>query len=985
MIRLKNVHKFYQKGRQNEIHVINDVTLDLPEKGMVAIFGKSGCGKTTLLNVIGGLDRIESGSITIDEQRVSQNADALRNCYVGYIFQNYNLNKGQTCYDNVADALRLCGIADGEEMEKRVMAALRNVGMENYKNRVPDTLSGGQQQRIAIARAIVKNPRIILADEPTGNLDEANTVLIMDLLKAIAKEHLVLLVTHEANLVDYYCDTVIELHDGQVVGISNNSAAYGYESKDKNHIYLGEMPKTELSDANARISFYGDAPAEPLQLRVVNKNGKLYVSIDTEKVQILDATSEVKLIEGIYESQQSSPHKERQIDMSELPPIQGQHYGKLFSFASSVKSGYRANFGDQKRKKGKRFMRACLGLFAAVLVMMFSIFGTVFDRMSEISDAYNHNTFYVYTPNGEVSQTLHDALGKEESGIDYLRMHYQFPDGDQNLMLSVGSFETFSSYSSTLSTNAIYMDESVCRTLELVEGKREGLTENELVITTALADALLENSGYGYIKEYRDLLGLIATNMGSMGTRSPSVVGIVRSDEKVAYLSELGMAKYVGRSVGTKYYLASEHGIAVKDGEAILAIYDQNVDAKIPTVGERILIHGMPLTVSQTMHASFSYEEWLAKMKIEKMDMQEYFQSLLSDNSQNVLDVMTQRYYEYYDYYYAEMDAYFSQQSFFRSNDIAFWLYTEKGVIEGALSFLDNGEEYYRAIKYRELYGRYPTQSELSLNSSSLPDLMVELKSAQMLYENDFYNTNRDGIYEGVAYLVSNADYIAITKRIGETHPSAQGDSFKGGYIIEDVVVQGNNVSSNYGMVNSTYTVVHSKDPEATEAFISKHFSDLETGVTYLAPIVTPWDLHESLSESTQSGITGGLTVMAVIFAIMCVCMYFMMRSSLMGRVKEIGIYRAIGVSKKNLIFKFLIETVVLTTLTVFIGYLASSLFVGMCLGLSSLLETVFFYPMWFALLILGLLYGMCILCGIIPIALLLRKTPSEILAKYDI
>lgn len=104
-----------------------------------------------------------------------------------------------------------------------------------------------------------------------------------------------------------------------------------------------------------------------------------------------------------------------------------------------------------------------------------------------------------------------------------------------------------------------------------------------------------------------------------------------------------------------------------------------------------------------------------------------------------------------------------------------------------------------------------------------------------------------------------------------------------------------------------------------------------------------------------------------------------------MGRIKEIGIYRAIGVSKKNLIFKFLIESLVLTSLTVFVGYLLSSLFVGMCLGLSPLLEMVFFYPLWFALVILALLYGLCILCGIIPIAMLLRKTPSEILSKYDI
>ena len=227
MIRIDHLNKYFNKGKQNEIHVINDISLELPERGMVAVFGRSGCGKTTLLNVIGGLDRFSGGTLTVDGQNIREDTDTLRNREMGYIFQNYNLNKGESCYDNVADALRLLDFPEGWQMRERVEAALANVGMENFANRTPDTLSGGQQQRIAIARAIVKNPRIILADEPTGNLDEANTLLVMDLLKEIARDHLVLLVTHEAELVDHYCDTVIELSDGKVVNVRNNTNAGG--------------------------------------------------------------------------------------------------------------------------------------------------------------------------------------------------------------------------------------------------------------------------------------------------------------------------------------------------------------------------------------------------------------------------------------------------------------------------------------------------------------------------------------------------------------------------------------------------------------------------------------------------------------------------------------------------------------------------------------------------------------------------------------
>ena len=245
MISIKNLNKFFNRGKQNEIHVINDVSLDLPESGMTAIFGKSGCGKTTLLNVIGGLDSFADGSLTIEGQSIGKNTDEIRNKYIGYIFQNYNLNNSDTCFDNVASALRLCGMRDEDEIGRRVEIALKNVGMEKYGRRTPDTLSGGQQQRIAIARAIVKNPPIILADEPTGNLDEANTIMIMDLLREISRDHLVLLVTHEENLVDAYCNRIIELSDGRIISV-REGAASGYSARSKQDIYLGELAKTEI-------------------------------------------------------------------------------------------------------------------------------------------------------------------------------------------------------------------------------------------------------------------------------------------------------------------------------------------------------------------------------------------------------------------------------------------------------------------------------------------------------------------------------------------------------------------------------------------------------------------------------------------------------------------------------------------------------------------------------------------------------------------
>ena len=559
MIRISSLHKFFNKGRQNEIHVINDVSLELPQKGMVAIFGKSGCGKTTLLNVIGGLDKFHSGDIEIKGEKIKENPDDIRNKSMGYIFQNYNLNKEETCFENVANALYLCGITDKKIIEERVMAALKNVDMEKYYKRTPDTLSGGQQQRIAIARAIVKNPSIILADEPTGNLDEANTIMIMNLLKEISKEHLVLLVTHEANLVDFYCDTVIELSDGKVIGVRNNYNADGYLGRDKNAIYLGEFDKKEVSDEKVELEYYGDAPIEPIRLKIINNNGKLYLKVESEGISLIDQSSEIKLKEGVFEDKKKED-KKTSLSMSALPPIHGTHLGRLFDLKKSLKTGYLSV--SQKSKKGKKMLRRCMTLFAAVLVFMGALFGTSFKEIFNIRDSYNHNVFYVSTTDEATSKKLNEAVGDKNSGIDYVKLFYSFPDGDANFPFHIGSFETFESNflfsSDSITTNAVLLGAALIENLPLVEGKKNELSDFEAVITTKVADSLLEESVWGYIEEYSDLLGLIAKGI-SVDGKNVRIAGIVKSDETAIYLSDRAIARYLNGRSELSVYLAEDY------------------------------------------------------------------------------------------------------------------------------------------------------------------------------------------------------------------------------------------------------------------------------------------------------------------------------------------------------------------------------------------------------------------------------------------
>ncbi|MBR2722231.1 MAG: ABC transporter ATP-binding protein/permease [Clostridia bacterium] len=995
MIRIRNLHKFFNKGKQNEIHVINDVSLDLPERGMVAIFGKSGCGKTTLLNVIGGLDGFADGTLTIEDQSITEHTDVIRNRYIGYIFQNYNLNKEESCFDNVANALRLCGMTDEALIEERVMTALANVGMSQYRGRTPDTLSGGQQQRVAIARAIVKNPRIILADEPTGNLDEANTVMIMDLLKAIARDHLVLLVTHEANLVDYYCDTVIELSDGRVVSTKSNAAANGFAARDKNAIYLGELSKTELSDAHAAIEYYGDAPEEPIRLKIVNNSGKLYVQIDSERVQVLDTFSEVKLREGVYEEKPNQNAVSEGISMEKLPPVEGTHFGRLFSAWSSVKSGYVANFKNQK--KGKKTLRRCMCLFASVIVFMSAVFGTSFGDIIDARNAYNHNVFYLYTPDGEVSAKLNAAVGDPNTGIDFISLTGRHPNGDDTVYFRTGSFETFHQvdYGSNFKTNAVYLDVSLAKDLELVVGKKEDLASNEILISTKVADALLEASTLGYITERRDLIGLIS-NMFSVDGKALRIAGVVRSGESAIYLTELAMAKYARMSTPSSLTsLASDFGTHVATGETVLAIRNERAGVKFPGIGETVQIHGRSVKVVDIKRAYTDYADWLEANGIKKLEQYDYFAELVKQQQPEfpgaVLDevvatVSNTRYYEYYDYYYAELDAFLRDLYFFEPDSIELWMYLEKGVELAKWAYLPG--DYYLAHAYAEQYGRYPTPDELSAVKDEFYYWDVDLKEQYYAYEEEFYRTPRpEGVYLNT-YLLSDADYIATSKQIGNTHPSAMEGSGEGiSYETEKVAVDpsAEALPDVYSFSRMQFTVIHSNDPDKTATWLEREFAGLEVPYGAFAALTTPDGIFEQILEENLKEIVASLITMGVVLVLMSVCMYFIMRSSLMNRIKEVGIYRAIGVSKKNLVFKFLIEAAVLTTLTVLIGYLLTSAFLFTVMGMTSIMEGIFYYPAWLAGAVLVTLYAVSLFFGILPILSLLRKTPSEILAKYDI
>lgn len=298
MIKITNLNKYFYRKKSNEIHVINNVSLQFPDTGLITILGESGSGKTTLMNVLGGLDDFESGTIEYGEQKISKYSakkmDKIRNENVGYIFQNYLLLQQRTAYDNLKIMLNMYDISE-QEKEERIDYVLEAVGMSKYKKKNVSELSGGQQQRISIARALIKSPKLILADEPTGNLDEKNTIQIMNIIKKISKKTLVILVSHEKSIATSYSDYIIEVSDGKVVNKGNVSNQTIYQFEDDQNIYLKEYKHEKIDNDLANIDFYSN-DKEKINLKIVFKNGKFYVH-STNDVILLDDSSEIKLVD----------------------------------------------------------------------------------------------------------------------------------------------------------------------------------------------------------------------------------------------------------------------------------------------------------------------------------------------------------------------------------------------------------------------------------------------------------------------------------------------------------------------------------------------------------------------------------------------------------------------------------------------------------------------------------------------------------------
>ena len=529
MIELKNVNKYFYRRKKNEIHVINNTSLKLDDTGLVALLGPSGCGKTTLLNAIGGLDNINSGSIYINGERISKRSshsvDRIRNLNIGYIFQDYYLVDDMSVFDNVALSLKLCGIKNKEEIKKRVNFVLEKVGMYRYRNRAASMLSGGERQRVGIARAIVKDPSIIIADEPTGNLDSKNTIEIMNIIKAISKDRLVILVTHESELAMFYASRILKIENGTIVSDETNSHDIDLDYKMDNKVYLLDMKNHKnIDNENVNIDYYSDSDNK-LDITIVVQNGNIYIK-SKNKVDVIDSNSGIELVNDHYQKISKNIYNEYNFDFHEI--IDNNYkkkYSSVYNIFNSIKNGF-------SKIRNYSFIKKVLlfGFFVSGMFVTYSASSLFSVNNINDSDFVTLNKNYLVVDKMNVTTKEIEDIERDPN------VNYVIPGKSTvNFSFEINDFHQTSDYEfkmmGSLSSINMLSDQ------DIING-RIAKNKNEVVIDKMIYDNILLNPSASVKNAGVLTVGDMLNRQIYLGNLKYTIVGISNTNSPSIYTYE---------------------------------------------------------------------------------------------------------------------------------------------------------------------------------------------------------------------------------------------------------------------------------------------------------------------------------------------------------------------------------------------------------------------------------------------------------------
>lgn len=887
MINVSNLNKYYHKGKSNEIHVINNTNLVLPSSGFVVFLGASGSGKTTLINVIAGLDKAK-GEISYDEATFKNykmgKIDKFRRENIGYVFQNYNLLNSMTIYDNLRITLELMGITDQTVIKERIEYVLDMLNMKKYKNKLASNLSGGQMQRVSIARALVKDSKIIIADEPTGNLDSENTIEVMNILKSISKDKLVIMVTHDRKCAEFYADRIIEIKDGVVEKDYENSNSDDLDNYDSSKIYLKDM-KNEIIDVNnVKINLYLDEndSLENLNLTIVKKDGVIYLKSDD--VKVIDNRSKIKLIDDNYKSIKKEDVKSFNYNPKPLEKTKKKF--SLMPLLKGIANAYSAHKQSSKKMKGLHACFVIIGVVMAFCVLMLSVGTYVNGKQIAYS---NKGLQIVKIENDKFIDGLKKAV--DEGLID----DYSYSQPlyfKNNLTPSIVNTETF-----LLKEN--YNNDS------LLAGEKN-VTGDEVLITKKIADQIIKKYKNIENYSYKNLIGKNVSFNNSTRSTSYIIKGITDSEASNIYTSfynyEDSLFEYYGRNS------------TISNG----AIIEEKTKVNYTIVEGRDIENDNEciVNINRFVNNPDDYSE-----KVKFSDGEEY-------------------------------------------TIVGYYKLDEMNLFGGGLDVLFNNQD---IIKKHFIFNSRMFANGTNLLASNLKLVSGEMpKNKNEILISDCIDLESDNeLARDMKKYISDNNLTVVG--VYESRATSTATAFG---CTKDYLL-----ASSLGSSAGFYLLVSNDD----NRLINMCKEDgIQLKTSYQAN-------HDFRVKQKREMFGSTIAVSAVFLVIIIVYVFFMMRSKMIHRIYEIGVLREIGASRFRIYRVFLIELLVLITMTTAIGYIVSIVLCHLANKKIGGLLGIFNYSPLYATLGIIIIYGVSIIAGMLPIFMLQRKTPAEIVAKYDL
>ena len=922
MLKLTNVTKIYQMG-EYQVNALRGISLAFRESEFVSIIGASGCGKSTMLNIIGGLDRYTTGDLIIGDTSTkdfrAEQWDAYRNATIGFVFQNYNLIPHLTVLENVALALSLSGVTKAER-NKRAVEALEKVGMGAELKKKPSQLSGGQMQRVAIARALVNNPKIVLADEPTGALDSELSIQVMNVLKEVAQDRLVIMVTHNNELADTYSTRIIKLNDGLVERDSNPYDWDPLEEENLQYVYSDKY-LAEHNDVSSDAS--SEVAVEKSELSAKDKLLK--------KLSFLNSLGIGGTIKG-----SKSPFK---------------------ATSMKAKTAFQLSLKNLITKKRRTFLTSfagSIGIISLALVLSMS------------------NGVNVYVDNMQTSILASVPMGIYEYSMDYSVLEKLFGAMESAASGEITNPNLNSGVSSFPTDKEVYIDDGSNAAADSMSSMINGLISQvassigENAITDEYVQYIknMDDDWYKAIQNYYGVqMNILSKNLNNEGTAYE--YKDVSPKTKVTHAMNIAMQVLGGNG------LEPNNWYQLAGGDEFVGEYYDVIGGRYPTAyNEIVMVVDTYNNISITALEQFGVDVYQrnadGSVVKDENDKPVYRQSISFD------DILSQEFKLIYnnDYYTKGSDDYFT------INSASEELYNKGETLKvvGILRVKPNSMVSFfgSSFCYTSALG------ERVLNNASNSDVTIAQKQS-------IESGSDKVIIKGYKFNGEPITTIPIDADIDNKNASSFQIMINMMSFMTDGL-KGTSFKKSLGIdTNPVYMYVYPSDFNSKQA-INDYLDDWNETHTE-DEIVEYFDISEMFIQTVRSVIDLMtyilIAVASISLIVSCVMISIVTSNSVVERTREIGILRSLGARKKDISRVFDAETAIIGSFSGVLGVGIAyalipliNLIIGNASGVYSLLNLNPIHAV--ALVILSL--GLTILSGLIPSQSAARKNMVDAL-----